>query len=131
MKKPRHIKAKHKAKHNVNINSNNTNELDDLDDFEYRMSNNEDVNYIGDKDNGIKKIFVLDDERNIWYALDKKETKRICQCGIYLIECYNCERHVLQCYSCHHSLETNNSVKWKYNQFIEPLLVSSCDNCCA
>ena len=115
-------------KHKSNSNSSNADDEDS--DFEYRMSNNKNVHYIGDKNNGIKKIFVLDDERNSWYALDKKETKRKCQCGVFLIECHNCERHVLQCHSCRHSLDTNNSVKWKYNQFIDPLLVSSCDNCC-
>jgi hypothetical protein len=103
---------------------------DELTEFEKQMYNNRDVHYIGDKHNCIKKIFVLDDERYIWYALDKIETKRKCRCGIFLIQCNDCDRHVLQCYSCRYSLDENNSNKWTYNQFIEPLLMSSCDQCC-
>lgn len=108
-----------------------SNDTDELTEFEIRMYNNRDVHYIGDRDNGIKKIFVLDDEFCSWYALDKLETKRICRCGIFLIKCYRCERHVLQCYSCHYSLESNDLDNWKYNQFIQPILMSSCDQCCA
>ena len=52
-----------------------SNDTDELTEFEKQMYNNRDVHYIGDKNNGIKKIFVLDDERYVWYALDKIETK--------------------------------------------------------
>ena len=69
-----------KKMNNSQINSSallpKLNHTDELTEFEIRMYNNSDVNYIGDRDNGIKKIFVLDDEFCSWYALDKLETKR-------------------------------------------------------